>query len=245
MAKETNATNKNTKGEKSEKSKTVKTTKDNTKASKKKDTKVTSKNVKSESTNEKVEHSKKEMKTVKTGDSKKKHAKKQMSATLVGQDNEGIKLFKVVLVVLLCFVIFWGITYFVTEKRGSSSDGDGSANEKIADIQYDKILVGTMLKQKRSEYYVMLDKMSEDSYAIYETYLSIYSAQENATKIYTVDMDDPFNKMYYGETSNFDFENLSDFRINQITLLHIKDEEVVDTYEGKDEVLKQLKDMTK
>lgn len=181
----------------------------------------------------------------KTTAKKKQSAKNHMNAQITNSNGELSKLLKIFCGLIICFFIAWGITYMIVEKKGKSSSGDSSASDRVAAIQYDKILVGTIMKQNRNEYYVLLDKTTNQFYALYESYLSTYSSKENALKIYTIDMEDPLNKKYYGESANIDVENLETFKVSTVTLLHIKDNEVIEFFEGNETVLQKLKELTK
>lgn len=168
-------------------------------------------------------------------------AKKNVTAT-IKNDNEFYKLIKITLILIICFAIFYGITYYVT-KNSNYVTGDGSSPDTIATIQYDKIIVGDIKNQKRDEYYVLLEKADSNDYALYQTYLSQYTSKENALKVFEVDMNDIFNQDYYADESNINTEDMSEFRIKGATLLKIKDGSITDFYEGKDAIVEQLKNM--
>ncbi len=179
-------------------------------------------------------------KNVKNGKNKKKN--NNVSAVIKSEDNEATKLFKMILVVVALFLIFWGITYFVTNKMKNSSD-NSSSKERLASIQYDQILVGTILSQKRNKYYVFLDKFTSDDYATYSSSISEYGAKDGALKVYTVDMDDPFNKQFYGDEVNITDEDLSEFKVNEVTLLYIEDGKISEYFTGKDDVTEKLTEL--
>lgn len=168
-------------------------------------------------------------------------AKKNVSAT-IKSDNEFYKLIRIVLLLVILFGIFYGVTYFVTKNQKNTTDN--STEDKIAAIQYDKILVGTIFNQKRNEYYVLLDKQDSNDYTLYNSYATTYASKEKALKVFTVDMNDSFNKEFYGEESNIT-EELSEFKINKATLLKIKDGSIVEQYEGKDSIVNHMKELTK
>ncbi len=170
--------------------------------------------------------------------------KNHQTMMIAGNDNEALKLFKIFLILIVCFFIFYAITYYVTENMSHTSEGNGNSENRIASIQYDQILVGTMLKQKRDSYYVFLDKPSIQEHSLYLSFLTTYAEKENALKVYTIDMEEPLNKNHFTEKSNLTNE-LSDFTVNKETLIKIENGKIKDTYVGYDSVLKKLKEMTK
>lgn len=168
-------------------------------------------------------------------------AKKNVTAT-IKNENEFNKLIKIILILILFFAIFYGITYFVSNKQ-QNIIGNGESQQKIAAIQYDKIIVGDIKNQKRDEYYVFMDKSDSNNYDLYQSYLSNYASKEDAIKVFTVDMNDIFNQDYYAKESNIDTDDMSEFRIKEATLLKIEDGTIVESYEGKDEIVAKLKSM--
>lgn len=168
-------------------------------------------------------------------------AKKNVSAT-IQNENELYKLVKIFLILIVCFGIFYGITYFVT-KNQNHTNGDGSSQEKLATIQYDKILVGTMLTQKRDHYYVLLDKMDNQYYGLYESYIAAYTQKENTLKVYTIDMNDTFNKNYWASESNIDVDDIIDFRVKEVTLVEVENGQMTNHYEGHESVKTKLQEL--
>lgn len=167
-------------------------------------------------------------------------AKKNVNAT-IKTENEVYKLIKMILILVVLFLVFYMITYFVTKNQ--KNNVDNIVNDRIAAIQYDKILVGTMLNQKRNEYYVLLDKQDSDDYKLVSLYIDAYSNKEGALKVFTIDMNDPLNKSYYKNDVNIT-DDLDSFSINEITLIKVKDGNIISSYQGKDDVIKIVKEIT-
>ncbi len=170
-------------------------------------------------------------------------AKKNVTAT-IQSENEVYKLIKIFLILIICFGIFWGITTIVT-KHQSNTVGNSASQERLATIQYDKILVGELFNQKRDHYYVYLDQSDHQYYTLYSSYISSYMSKEDATKIYTVDMLDPFNKAFWSNESQLDVEELADLKVKEATILEVQDREIIKSYEGHEEVSKFFEDLLK
>ena len=64
-------------------------------------------------------------------------------------------LFKIILIILVVFGIFYIFTYYLQKNRKSEMLKNNITN-KITTIQYDEILLGDLLNQNDTEYYVLI-----------------------------------------------------------------------------------------
>ena len=107
-------------------------------------------------------------------------------------------------------------SYYI--KKGNNETYNNQPNTYTT-IQYDEILIGSILNQPEDEYYVLL--VSQDLYnRYYKNYLSQYS---NGNKFYYAIIENGLNKSYFNETSN----------------LKIKETKIAETYEGNENVMKE------
>ena len=144
----------------------------------------------------------------------------------VAEDELNIANFlKIIAGVLVVFIVFYGITSLVTNKKTAPVE---------ANIQYDKILVGSILNRLESEYYVIVEASDDEEVSNYEVLISNYIKKENHLRFYKVDLSDPFNSNYIGVESVLDINNISDIKFNKSTLLHIKDKKIVSYRQGND-----------
>lgn len=133
-----------------------------------------------------------------------------------------------VIVILIIFGAFYGITILLTEKK---SEKENEINdEPYVAIQYEEIIVGNIFKQNENEYYVLATTSKDSNATTYNSSLKEYAAADKAIKSYTIDLDSGFNKKYVAEESNFNLE-FPVFRTS--TLLKIVDKQIVETYEGE------------
>ena len=151
-------------------------------------------------------------------------------------DNYDLKnIIKFILIVSIIALIFYLITVVVLNNKKSDTYDISS---EPAVIQYSEIIIGDMFNQKENEYYVLL-KENDDFYLdLYDTYISTYTGKENSLKVYTVDLNNAFNKKYLSEESNFDKGN---FKIKDTTLIKINNTNIVETYENSNSILETLK----
>lgn len=167
---------------------------------------------------------------------------KKIKNVTVNNDNEVGKLIRIILIVILVFAIFLGITYFVTNQGKKKNNNDNQQTN----IQYTEILVGEIWN-KGGEYYVLAGKEDDQYLSLYSTYLDLYKQNINTSSIYYVlNLDSVFNKKYFDENgSNLYTENPSEIRFKDATLLKVKDGKVLEAYEGKDSILIYLEQLNK
>lgn len=166
---------------------------------------------------------------------------KIMSSSIVDSDEIG-KFAKIIVVLVVIVVAFYGLTVLIT-KFQKTSVPERNKMTIPAVIQYDEILIGTMLNQARDEYYVLIQKDDDESQTLISYYLQNYNGTSNALKVYTSNMNSVFNQFYISEIPNVKTNNISEFRISAITLVKVKNHEIVEAYTGLEEVENAFKNM--
>lgn len=146
-------------------------------------------------------------------------------------------MLKFVMIVLIIGILFYLITIFVTNKKSDATKKE----VEDAIIQYEEIIIGNMFDQKEKEYYVLLKEKNDTYLNYYETYAINYQNQDDALKIYSIDLSSAFNKKYIGENNNIKKEK---FEINQTTFIKIKNGDIVESYQGNEKITNKLKSMT-
>lgn len=171
---------------------------------------------------------------------KNKKGKKEEIIITTAND-EFKKLIKVIVSVLIIFALFFLITYLVTKK-----DNEPTPTPEVKTvIQYDEILIGELLNQNNSEYYVLLTQEKDQYVGLYTSYISIYDKKENSSRVYTSNLDNVFNKKYISTESQFVIANIKDVKFKGTTLLKIKNKQITNYYETKTDIINHLKEMIK
>ena len=140
-------------------------------------------------------------------------------------DTEVSKLIKLVVIVTLIVLFFYGITMLVNKEKQKDSD-------TTATIQYDEILVGNILKQPNDEYYVMIYDNDDSNTSLYKTYINLYMQKDEAIRVYTSQLSNVFNQKFKSEKSNLKVDDILDLKIKSSTLLKIKNKKIISSYEG-------------
>ena len=150
-----------------------------------------------------------------------------MKKKVVEEELKVENFIKIIIGVIAVFALFYAITYFITNKNKNNAD----TNENI---QYKKIIVGSILNRSEDDYYVLVSASSDTSVSVYESLITKYTSKESHLRFYTVDLSDPFNSNYVGEESNLNVENISDIKFSETTLLHVKNNKIVSYRVGND-----------
>lgn len=178
-------------------------------------------------------------------ETKKQPKNQKLMNNKTSDNNQVVLLIKIIILVTVIFVIMYFITTLITNNTSSSntSSKEKTTNSTEGQIQYDEILIGTMLKQNNSEYYVLLKQGNDDNVTTYENSISAYSSGSNAVRVYTIDLSKSFNKQFVSNKSNLLVDNIDDFKVKETTFLKIQNSKVTASYEGYDEITNQLSTM--
>lgn len=200
--------------------------------------KVVTENNSNENKNKEIEKNTKLNNIVNTKEVKKEENKKE---EFLLQNNEMTNFIKIILAVVGIVLVLYLVTYIINKNKYPDKE-----DEKIeASIQYDQILINKVLSQNKNEYYV-LAKMKDDKYTdTYDVYVGSYTYKEGALKIYTADLSSAFNKNYVSDESNLYVSNVDEIKFSKSTLIKISNGQVVEAYEGHENIVAHLNSMVK
>lgn len=140
-----------------------------------------------------------------------------------------------VAIVIGIIVAAFGIFFIVSKIMDKNEHSDiFSESLDIAEVQYTDILISKLLNQNPSEYYVLVEYSKDENLNTYEGYITNYKtyyADYETYKIYTAQLDNAFNKAYYGEKESYDANTLS---FSQTTLVKVSNGEITEAYTEND-----------
>ncbi len=154
--------------------------------------------------------------------------------------DEITKLIKIVLIVAAIMLVFYIVTTVVTRKANAIRTVRSAATDKKAEIQYDSLIVGSMLNFDGT-YYVLIEKEDDENLSEYQTLLQMIEANEEAPKIYTANLSDSFNSQYLGDEGNYD-SDLSNFKVKGTTLVKVSDHNIESAYDNYDDIKGKLEE---
>lgn len=150
------------------------------------------------------------------------------------------KLMLFILIIVAILAIFYGITILATNKLANKEEQVEEKDYSTV-IDYDTILVSDIYNQSETGYYVLAVMPNDDNANTYNSNLTEYQKQDNALKVYNVDLSSAFNKKYIAEESNF----VGKYPVfKETTLLKIENKTIIEAYQGKDEITTILNILT-
>ncbi|MDD6323213.1 MAG: hypothetical protein PUA73_01225 [Bacilli bacterium] len=167
-----------------------------------------------------------------------KKAREQLYYTNESETTEITKLIKIVLIVTGIILIFYGVTTVVTKK---ATEAAKEKNSTKATIQYDNIMIGSMLNMDDT-YYVLIEDENDKKIDEYKTSLQTISATEEAPRIYTANLEDSFNKVYLSSKENYT-DNLEEFKCKGTILIKVSNHKIEQTYDTYDSISKKLNEL--
>lgn len=175
------------------------------------------------------------------GDSMRKTAKerkqlKQEKNTFSSSNNEVFNFLKILIVVVVLVIVFWLITMLITNDKTKKSEDTV--------IQYNEILVGSILSKDSEKYYVLVEAENDDNVYSYEQLITKYKNKEDHLDFYTVDLSDDFNSKFVSDKANLNVKKITDIRFSETTLLEIKNKKIVKTITSDDEIEKYLTNLS-
>lgn len=162
---------------------------------------------------------------------------KSNNNSFVKSDNELIKLLKIVIIITAIFGAFYLLTIFLNKEE------EKEVIEEKNEIQYDEILIGNILTQPNDEYFVLIYDIEDINFGLYDVYINQYKNIKDSLRFYEAVINNPLNASYIGE-NNFKITNIKDFRVNETTLLQIKNKKIKKYYIG-DNIKKTLSELVK
>jgi len=154
------------------------------------------------------------------------------------EEQAEIMKFFIVLVVVVCLIVcvFFLSKAFIKEEVSDYAYQSGTVSTSAA-------IVGTIFNNPEKTYYVLAYDSTSNDASSYSSYSYNYtSKQENATKVYTLDLNNGMNKDYYvKENSNPKATSIKDLKMKDGTLLKIQNGKITKYLEGLEAIKNELK----
>lgn len=154
------------------------------------------------------------------------------------EEAKEVKRFIIILFGIIILVLgVYGVTKLLNK------DNDTKEKEVNAGvIDYDVVSVGTILNKPDKEYYVIVYDGSSSEAVYYSALVNIYMNKEDSLPVFFCNLNNALNKAYYvgNEKSNKGAKKTSGFAFGDLTLLKIKNGEVVKYIESLDTIKEEL-----
>ena len=158
---------------------------------------------------------------------------------------EFVRLIKIILVVTVIFVVFYGVTLLVTKKSDEVLTKRADSNKTVekAEIQYDNIMIGTMLNYDGS-YYVLIEGEDDSRLDEYNSLIDSIKENEDSLNIYKANLTDSFNKGYLGKEENYYVSDISEFKVKGTVLVKIVDGNIDAVFDNYDAIKNKLTELS-
>ena len=131
--------------------------------------------------------------------------------------------------------------YFLTDKIIDKNKIEEEKEEEKVTVNVRKdndIKSSEIEKIKDSEYYVLIDKEDDENNSMYDIYINSLKYSNYSTNFYYVDLSKDENKDLLGKEEKL--KKLSDLKVKDTTLIHVKDGKIEKTYVGGEKIIEHL-----
>lgn len=160
----------------------------------------------------------------------------------ISNENEMAKFIKLIVLITILFLIFYGITILLTKEKKKE---ETKKPENPVTIQYDTILIGNLLQQPEDAYYVLIEEMEDKNISTYEMYISAYKNVEKSDRVYTAILNHPMNASFVGDVTKTDIENIKDLKLKETTLVKVEKGKITKTVVGHENLMKYFQELMK
>ena len=172
--------------------------------------------------------------------------KKIKNIKLGNTSSDDENILKKFIITTIIIVILIGVIYGFTELFNKNKEVEET--KKSANINYDKVSVGTILNRPYDEYYVLAYSKEDKDAVVYSAILDKYmykKEEKDYVKIYYCDLGNKLNKEYYNKNndniSNKDAKKTEDFDFGDLTLLKIENNKITKYIEDVNQIKELLK----
>ena len=157
------------------------------------------------------------------------------------EEDKTIRNFIIVFIIVLLLVVgIYFLTVFINKDNESKTEETNTSSE--VKIDYEKAIVGTMLQANNADYYVILYKSDDAKSSEYQLLVSKYKTNKDAKTVLTVDLSNALNSKYYDkDNTNYSSDNINDLRFGDITVLEVKNNKIVKSFDSVEKIKKEWK----
>lgn len=157
------------------------------------------------------------------------------------EEDKAVRNFIIIFIIVLLLVVgIYFFTVFINKDNESKTEETNTSSE--VKIDYEKAIVGTMLQANNADYYVILYKSDDTKSSEYQSLVSKYKTNKDAKTVLTVDLSNALNSKYYDkDNTNYSSDNINDLRFGDITVLEVKNNKIVKSFDSVEKIKKEWK----
>lgn len=124
--------------------------------------------------------------------------------------------------------------------KDEKEDALTTTKESITSSLYDNMIIASKtFEQKNDEYMVIFFSQNDASDTLKST-ISAYDSSDKNVKLYKVNIDEAINKFVVSDEENINATNYDELKINDVTLITIKNNEITSYVVTEDDVISKL-----
>lgn len=147
-------------------------------------------------------------------------------------------------VILVIAIVYVTTAVFMTGEIGNgktNSNSKTTTTNSSASKLYDNMIIASKTFDQNKDEYMVIFFYGNDVSNELDAVIKAYDSSNNKTKLYKVNVSDVINKFVLSKQQNSEATNYNELKINDITLITVKDK-VITSYITKEEnVINNLK----
>ncbi len=147
-------------------------------------------------------------------------------------------------VIVILVIVYLTTAIFMTGEIGNNKKDDKNDtttnNESQSELYDNMIIASNTFNQKNEEYNVIFFHEKDDNDALKNS-ISAYDSSQKDIKLYKVNLDEAINKFVISKQQNSSATNYEELKINDVTLINIKNKVITSYVTGYENVISKLK----
>ena len=149
-------------------------------------------------------------------------------------------------VILILVVVYLSTAVFMTgeigdKKKDEKDEVTNVSEESQTSILYDNMIIASKTFEQKNDEYMVIFFSQKDTSDTLKNVISTYDSSGKDTKLYKVNTDEVINRFVISDEANNSATNYNELKINDITLVTIKNGVIASYIVTEDNVIEALK----
>lgn len=149
-------------------------------------------------------------------------------------------------VILILVVVYLSTAVFMTgeigdKKKDEKDEVTNVSEESQTSTLYDNMIIASKTFEQKNDEYMVIFFSQKDTSDTLKNMISTYDSSDKDTKLYKVNTDEVINRFVISEEANNSATNYNELKINDITLVTIKNGVIASYIVTEDNVIEALK----
>ena len=149
-------------------------------------------------------------------------------------------------VILILVVVYLSTAVFMTgeigdKKKDEKDEVTNVSEESQTSTLYDNMIIASKTFEQKNDEYMVIFFSQKDTSDTLKNMISTYDSSDKDTKLYKVNTDEAINRFVISDEANNSATNYNELKINDITLVTIKNGVIASYIVTEDNVIEALK----